>query len=276
MASRKKIQGKARKAARQASGAAAQSQFQRFHVEVVNSPAEQHRDEVDLACSHGYIPVEDGHICRKLIDAFLRAADDARKRGKNELEAVTKATMEDYAEVFQDADKLQWVITYFLRIGTNCILNGSNNDARWIASFSKYFEFVRDAISHYRGGTEHASGASKITELQSADEHTLVKFFRNRIPCSCLDEKYKQVKSITKMGNCHNTDCKLPGNKVARNVMVYCTRCCLVNYCCRECQVDDWKRHRRDCQEYNKIITNSEGAIRAELECKRELNLAVS
>jgi hypothetical protein len=266
MTSRKKIQGKARKA-RQASGAEAAAQFQRFQVDV-NLPAE-HRDEVESSCNHGYVPVDDGHICRKLIDACLRAADDARKRGENVLVAVTKATIQEYAEVFKDADKLQWVISHFLRIGTNCILNGSNDNARWMASFSKYFEFVRDEVSHYRRGTEHASGASKITELQSTDEHTLVKFFRSRIPCSCLDKKYKQVKSITKMGNCRNTDCKLPGNKVARNAMIYCTRCSLVNYCCRDCQVDDWKRHRKECQEYNKNKANSE-TIRAELECKRE------
>jgi hypothetical protein len=38
---------------------------------------------------------------------------------------------------------------------------------------------------------------SKIVQANRADEHTLVKFFRKRIPCSCLDEKYQEVKQIT-------------------------------------------------------------------------------
>jgi hypothetical protein len=271
MASRKKSQGKARKArqAQAASVVEAATLFQGVQIDV-NQPQEQ-RDEVETTCTcdHGYIPIEDGHICRKLIDACLRAADDARKRGENALVAATKATMQDYAEVFQDPDRLQLVISHFLMIGTNCILNGSNDDARWSASFAKYFQFVRDEVSHFRSGTEHAQGASKITELQSADEHTLVKFFRNRINCSCLDKKYKQVKHITKTAQCRNPACKLPGKKVARNAMMYCTLCSLVNYCSRECQVDDWKRHRKECHEYNKKKANIE-AIKSELDCKRE------
>lgn len=43
---------------------------------------------------------------------------------------------------------------------------------------------------------------SRLYELNNADEHTLVEYFATRIPCSCLDEKYEQVKSITKTGIC--------------------------------------------------------------------------
>ena len=270
MVSRKKSHGKARKAAKaekERQTAEATGQFQRLQIDVI--PTAEHRDEIET-CNHGYVSVEDGHICRKLIDACLRAADDARKRGENELVAATKTTMQDYPEVLQDPDKLNLVTQHFVWIGMNCILNGRNDDARWCASFAKYFEFVRLEVSHYLGDTEgHAQGASKITELQSADERTLVKFFRSRIPCSCLDEKYKQVKPIIKIGLCRSDQCSLPGKKVARNAMIYCTRCSLVNYCCRECQVDDWKRHKKDCDEYNKYKARGE-EIRAELGCKSE------
>eukprot|EP00984_Skeletonema_dohrnii_P030657 scaffold22323_cov164-Skeletonema_dohrnii-CCMP3373.AAC.1 len=155
MASRKRSQGKARKT-RQAQAASVVEAATRVQLDV-NHPQEQ-RDEVETTCTcdHGYIPIEDGHICRKLIDACLRAADDARARCENALVAATKATMQDYAEVFQDPDRLQMVISHFLMIGTNCILEGSNDDARWSASFAKYFQFVRDEVSNFRSGTEHA------------------------------------------------------------------------------------------------------------------------
>lgn len=265
MVSRKKSQGRARKArqAKAPSGTELSTLFEGLQIDI-NTPQEQ-RDEVETSCNHGYDLVGDGHVCRKLIHSCLRAADEALKIGENVLVAATKATMQDYAEVFQDPDKLELVISHFLMIGTKCILEGNYDGARWSASFAKYFQFVRDEVSHYRNGTEQAQGASKMTELQSADEHTLVKFFKNRVPCSCLDKKYKEVKHITKIGLCVNPGCQLPGNKVARNAMMYCTRCSLANYCCRECQVQDWKRHRRECSEYNKNKSNSE-AIKADLD----------
>ena len=87
----------------------------------------------------------------------------------------------------------------------------------------------------------------KMNELYDADEHTLVIFFRKRIPCKCLDEKYEVVKSIAKVGLCANPKCSLPDRKAARNKM-YCTQCRLENYCSRECQVADWKIHKEYCQ----------------------------
>lgn len=269
MASRKKSQGKARKArkaqAQAASGTGTATLFQGFQTDV--NPPQERRDEVETTCTcnHGCAIIEDGHICRKLIHACLRAADEALKRGENALVAATKATMQDYEEVFQDPDKLQLIISHFLMIGTNFILSANNDNARWSASFAKFFQYVRDEADHFRNGAEQAQGASKISELQSADEHTLVKFFKSRISCSCLDEKYKQVKHITKIGICLNPGCKLPDNKVARNDMVCCTRCSLVNYCCRECQVDDWRRHRKECRDYNKNKSSNSEAIKAEL-----------
>mmetsp|Transcript_16030 Transcript_16030/g.24815 ORF Transcript_16030/g.24815 Transcript_16030/m.24815 type:complete len:100 (+) Transcript_16030:516-815(+) len=41
------------------------------------------------------------------------------------------------------------------------------------------------------------------------DIHTLVKFFRRRIPCRCLDKKYEQVKGFKKLGHCYNPECTI-------------------------------------------------------------------
>ena len=78
--------------------------------------------------------------------------------------------------------------------------------------------------------------------------HTLVQFLRKRIPCSCLKQKRKEVKSITKMGRCCRRACPLPNRMTAKNTMVYCTKCKLANYCSRQCQEADWKMHKQLCQ----------------------------
>ena len=90
---------------------------------------------------------------------------------------------------------------------------------------------------------------AKIMELSLADEHTLVQFFRKQIPCSCLDEKYKEVKSITKMGICFNDCCPLPGSMI-RSKMLRCTGCINghnVSYCSRACQEAHWPVHKIVC-----------------------------
>ena len=84
-----------------------------------------------------------------------------------------------------------------------------------------------------------------IIELYKCDEHTLVKYLRKRIPCSCLDEKYNEVKSITRMGLCFNAQCT--SDIVQRSKMMCCARCGEVNYCSRECQKAAWPEHKTNC-----------------------------
>ena len=85
------------------------------------------------------------------------------------------------------------------------------------------------------------------------NQHTNVKFIRERIPCKCLDEKYNQVKSIKKMGHCGSVNCISSNRVVERKTMLYCVNCRQINYCCRECQVADWSRHKPMCKQVSKM-----------------------
>ena len=96
--------------------------------------------------------------------------------------------------------------------------------------------------------TQAVVNLQKLWEIFIADDHTLVSFFRKRITCSCLDKKHKEVKSIKKMGYCNNDKCPLPGGKVERSKMLYCTRCSVAYYCSRDCQEAAWSEHREICK----------------------------
>ena len=95
--------------------------------------------------------------------------------------------------------------------------------------------------------TRAVPNLTKAYEWHAADDHTLVSYYRKRISCSCLDEKYKEVKSVKKMGRCYNLNCHHPDGRVERSKMFSCTRCGVANYCSVECQRADWKEHKEFC-----------------------------
>lgn len=99
---------------------------------------------------------------------------------------------------------------------------------------------------------------AKICETHGADMHTLVKFFRTRIPCSCLDWTYQEVKSITKMAFCQY---KFPNGLVVLvelSKTIYCSRYRNVTYCSRECQKAGWTKYKPDCDKYAAKIATFE------------------
>ena len=133
---------------------------------------------------------------------------------------VYEATKTTYAEVWNDLDKVQWIASHFIHLATNEILEENYRDARIDAMSSFFFEQWATLMVH-ENGTQTCNWGSfvtlcdwtKMSELYDGDEHTLVSFCRKRIPCKCLDKKYKEVKWITKIGFCCYEDCTLPGNK---------------------------------------------------------------
>ena len=75
-----------------------------------------------------------------------------------------------------------------------------------------------------------------------ADEHTLVKYFRERIII------YKEVKSTQKwaFAAIRNVRKKM----VQRSKLLFCPRCSDANYCSRDCQVTDRPRHKISCDSF--------------------------
>ena len=251
MPSRKKAKGKARKAAKEANeeesravvGAAANQRQE----ESVEAQMQQLRiSAAILNCWHGMIfPYEAGNeICLDFINAFAAAFHSKDMvAGQGPFTAAYHATIDKYANVY--SSKLDTVISMLLSRGTKCILDGGENNrvAQLFASFASYFEDYMVVRVH----KSKAPNISKKFELLGADDHTLVSYYRKRIPCACLDEKYNEVKSVKKIGRCRNTNCRLPGRKVERRKMFYCTRCGGANYCSSECQRADWKKHKEQC-----------------------------
>ena len=175
---------------------------------------------------------------------------------KSSLAEATRATrVPQFEEVWKDFTKMKMVITLFLMLGANNLLGGKYDTARKDATCARYFEQYIAVELHQ---TQAVYKCPKIGETYIADKHTLVKFFRHRIPCSCLDEMYEEVKSIAKMGFCNNLQCSIPGRRVERSKTKYCSRCRCATYCSRECQVADWPEHKPYCDKFAALIAKFE------------------
>ena len=266
MPSRKKAKGKARKAAKEA--ARAKEEESRAVAEVAAGQRRERSVETQLQrlrintaspklCRHGLVPSSPGDqkICRDFIHTFAVAFRSQIVDLGDCLHVAYNTTKEKFPDVY--ASKLDTVISMLLCSGTQYILEEVKLAAVLHAVFASYFEGI---MAIEVGGSEDVSCLRKIVELFNPDDHTLVSYYRKRIPCACLDEKYKEVKSVKKMGLCCNTNCSQPGCRVERSKMLSCTRCGAANYCSVECQRADWKKHKKTC---TMIVEKKEEALKS-------------
>eukprot|EP00985_Skeletonema_marinoi_P000035 scaffold8_cov142-Skeletonema_marinoi.AAC.28 len=287
MVSRKKAKGKARRAAKaeaekaraievvedaeDEAAAAAANQLQgsrrgQLQMKDARKSKNDNTRTASAKCHHGLVPshrrqsheefLNTSHNvenCKRFLQRFVYEFDSAEfdSAAGNFLQAY-HATKEKYGEVWNDPGKMKFVVSYLITCGTSKVLEGHTKIASKYASLASYFEQYMEVDFL---NTRPYPNWPKIRELyissSAADEHTLVSFLKKRIPCSCLDEKYKQVKSISKIGICFNPKCPLPGGITNRSNTKCCSRCrWAVNYCSEECQEAAWPEHKADCDFY--------------------------
>ena len=254
MPSRKKAKGKARKAAKEAEAVRAEENESQAVAEMAANQRQEESLEAQMQrliinatsskhCRHGCpsLSTDESNIFKDFINAYLATSSKQNKVVEG-LVAAYEVTEVEYADVYDS--KLEAVISIFLSRGTQRILDGDNRQAQLYAMLACYFENYM-ALCLLK--TQAINNSTNPVELESADDHTLVSYYRKRIPCSCLDRKYKEVKSVKKTGLCYNQNCSLPDGRVERSKMLCCTRCGLANYCSVECQRANWNQHREVC-----------------------------
>jgi hypothetical protein len=264
MPSRKKAQGKARKAAKADKAKDAASVPPKDFTDVTFDSWLTCDDESER-CKHGCdlsLPKSE-HDCR---DFAMRCAKDFRIEigrivGNNQRSLKNLFTSNDivgqcmqkfksffaaidniqekYPEVFKSPSKLKWAISFYHSRGTQDVIDGNMKRAHHAAMcatlMNGYFSKSSDVST------------MNICDIVQADNKTILAYFRKRASCSCLDEKRKEYKGVKKTGKCCNNQCPLPGRVTERSSLLYCTVCKLVQYCSAECQKVNWKYHKHQC-----------------------------
>jgi hypothetical protein len=261
MVSRKKAKGKARKVAKAAKAA------EEAEVAAVNGRQEGERSlELEaqmqrlsignlLRCRHGSLASSshDERLCTEIMNAVKGGWRTHYEAGNSDFiscfNAGIDAAQEKYAALFDDVAKMEMLVSHCVAMGSKAVLDGDDFSARRFTTFACYFEQYN--LVHLKETQfEVKMKWMQIIELyQCRDSHSLVKYLRKRIPCSCLDMKYKEVKSLPRFGMCCNPACTLPYRQVQRSKMFSCSGCDEMHYCCHQCQKADWPRHKEWCKQ---------------------------
>eukprot|EP00984_Skeletonema_dohrnii_P037827 scaffold40334_cov244-Skeletonema_dohrnii-CCMP3373.AAC.1 len=223
MPSRKKAQGKARKAAKADKAKEAASVPPKDFTEVTLDSWLTCDDESER-CKHGCdlsLPKSE-HDCR---DFAMRYANDflieicrlqtgdhvltstsitsnnlvgqCVEQGKSFVAAIDKME-EKYPEVFDSISKLKWAISFYHSRGTQDVINGNMKRAHHAA--------ICATLMNGYLSTDDLTDLStmKLYDIVQADDKTILTYFRKRTSCSCLDEKRKEYKGVKKTGKCCN------------------------------------------------------------------------
>ena len=237
MPSRKRSQGKGRKAKAQAAEAERSPWWLAWAMS---------RGNQEVQCNHGCgtLP-EPGSAAYRFLCDFEEGA-----LGRPMITPWLKGTAHQH-KVWADATLRKSIIDVMLRIGTNGILSGRNIyiSPRIAVSFAGMIL----TLEHYKGQSDWSrldnidfaffNSEREGRNLIGGGERELLRFYAKRVPCSCLKGKYIQAKkSLPKTGRCDHCKC----TRERKSLMV-CSRCNFCHYCCRKCQVANWPEHKPTC-----------------------------
>jgi len=247
---KKKMKGKARKAAKVDAAGASSAPVARV---VSSIPAYVSSLIPSLSCTHGWNHSEYAHEhdCHKFIEAALEGAKNSSQ------ESLICRTIGNYPNVWNDSVSLDWIASAFTTIGTELVLQYATNDPY-------HYLCITKAISYSEYLTQHVATLNKsqpniyfarIDDLIFADMRRIISYLKKRIPCSCLDAKYKEVKSLPKMGLC--STCK---GKFELSSLMSCGSCRKKHYCSVACQAADWESHKGLCKIWKKWFADGVSA----------------
>lgn len=188
--------------------------------------------------------------CIKFLKTFTNAMLEGRP-----IVDIIQLTHDLYPGIWtgHDAEGSKAIKSWFVYSGANFLLNSdkdshSHHEASIMAVCLLWLEHY-DPLQGFDEDNFGPSGDQKY--LTSVDiwhgcQRSIVKFFKRRVPCSCLDKMRAAATSIPKTGLCD--DCE---ERKERRELSFCTCCKRRQYCSQECQVKDWQDHKALCNKYS-------------------------
>jgi hypothetical protein len=173
--------------------------------------------------------------------------------GNNMSEKVDDFLYKEYdAKDWTDSVSLEWLAAAFISIGTEVILQqDTNHFNNYLCVFS---EFSTQCVACDVHKSQPLIYAARLNELARSDKRRLISYMKKRIPCSCLDAKYKALKSLPKTGFCSNSKCGK--RRLELSLLMSCEGCRKEHYCSKACQAADWNNHKEECKIWKRWLAD--------------------
>ena len=147
-------------------------------------------------------------------------------------------------EIFRsDSSKRELLLSALLSLGTEYLLK--EEDRYTIMAASVVVAYLR--VDGF-GSEFNLNKTGDIAEdLICNRVRTTVQFFNKKLRCSCLKQKWQQVRGEQKIGHCQHCLETMKSTAVS-----LCSGCRMVSYCSSRCQRADWPAHRDKCLQFRK------------------------
>ena len=188
-----------------------------------------------INCDHGLnLVIPDGQgrpVIRFMEECWLSATD-------------WNATLHSHPEVWENDKYREMTRKILVTLGVNLLLRDASEISMHI-SFANTIMVLEsyDCSSDVYQVCCTRGVATKLQQLQYGNMRDVLKFYSKRISCKCLKAMHSNArKNLPKIGCCYNCN-----EEMERAQLSVCSRCRIVQYCSRECQVAHWPKHQRSC-----------------------------
>ena len=90
---------------------------------------------------------------------------------------------------------------------------------------------------------ERSSTWLRYSDASTGCQRSLLRFFHERSPCGCLEERYIVAKQLSYTGICHHC-----GVRKERSNLLVCQGCKKFQFCSYECHQAEWPCHKTICK----------------------------
>ena len=189
---------------------------------------------------------------RQVIDTFAKEFNNLWSERSHFMVNVTRAMneiLEKHPEIFSSEESRTLIHSFMVSSGTEALLQHVNENGYWLRKAQIHACMLLslegcDFTKEEPFNPFDLDFQIKHRNVLERCKRSLVKFYRKRLLCSCLDELYAEVKPQPKTGFCQH--CK---QRFERRALKDCTGCNKVQYCSKECQKAAWPYHKKYCKE---------------------------
>lgn len=142
------------------------------------------RLQIGNTCKHGLVPFAAAAGCEDFVATFnSEFTADQTRRVADCYQAAIYATRKKYADVWNDAAKMEWIVSAFIANGVDYFLKGDSRASSYHASFACFFEQWMALTLHQ---TQYSVDWGQICHLFYGEQQKLRDYLRDHTSCTCL------------------------------------------------------------------------------------------